>query len=144
LAKDFFLLPRCYLPLFSIISRNIKNVFFPFCFKRLKNTAKTSHSLSDEKAILQKITLLEDQCLKHRRKTGFPDKQKTLLKTLCFIFLTSFPTATSSIPPSGESEYDREDPYRKTVFRASSVCSQNPAETLVLHWSVSTNPTGIL
>lgn len=52
MAKDFFLLPRCYLLPFSIISRNIKNVFFPFCFKRLKNTTKTLHSLYYEKAIL--------------------------------------------------------------------------------------------
>ena len=65
-AKDFFLLPRCYLPPFSIISRNIKNVFFPFCFKRLKNTTKTLHSLSDEKAILQKSRVLSYQALGRR------------------------------------------------------------------------------
>lgn len=53
-AKDFFLLPRCYLPPFSIISRNIKNVFFPFCFKRLKNTTRTLHSLFHEMCITEK------------------------------------------------------------------------------------------
>ena len=65
-AKDFFLLPRCYLPPFSIISRNIKNVFFPFCFKRLKNTTRASHSLSDGKAILQRNAPLKYQRLPRR------------------------------------------------------------------------------
>ena len=95
-AKDFFLLPRCYLPPFSIISRNIKNVFFPFCFKRLKNTTKTLHSLSDEKAFLQRIALLWNQYLKHRRKTGFSDKRGGLFGNAPLVFGVKVPSAPRS------------------------------------------------
>ena len=47
-AKDFILLPRCYLPPFSIISRNIRTLVFMFHFNRLWNAIKILNPLCDK------------------------------------------------------------------------------------------------
>lgn len=87
---------------------------------------------SDEKAILQRIALLEDQYLKHRRKTGFSDKRSSIFGNAPLVFLChiSINSAIFSLMASAAAITGFKDKCVYLWVIELMLCPNNPAMML--------------